>query len=113
MTPEELLDSTVTYNEMLVVEKGTKENELDVHFPKLRKIALYCYDKIKKWDVKIAKENGVGIILVDTSKYKLSNNLDLRDVYNKDYIYYNPNDEDYFDNEVYEELRENIKNKFM
>ena len=59
MTPDELLDSSGVYNEMLVIEKGNKPSELDVHFPLLQKIALYCYDKIGRKEVKIAKENGV------------------------------------------------------
>ena len=88
MTPDELLDTSGVYNEMLVIEKGTEPSELDKHFPQLRKIALYCYDKIRRKDIKIAKENNVGIVLVDTSQFDLKRTHSVRGVFNEDFTYY-------------------------
>ena len=113
MTPDELLDSSGVYNEMLVIEKGNKPSELDVHFPLLQKIALYCYDKIGRKEVKIAKENGVGIVLVDTNQFKLKDTHSVRGVFNEDYTYYlGFNKSDYI-LERLEKQREEISNKSL
>ena len=73
LMPDELTDSSKSYNEILLLEKGRNEIGIESSIPELKKIALYCLDEIKKKDVDRAKENNVGIILIDSKNYKKEN----------------------------------------
>lgn len=86
--PEELVGGS--YNEILILEQGLKSTEFDKRISKLHKLALYCLDEIKEKDIQSAKENGVGIILVDSSKYFAYENKK-RDIDNWHYNYFNGN----------------------
>lgn len=76
LTPHQLIEKSGnnpsrSYNEILFLEAGNKLLEYADELPKLKKMALYCVDQIKEQDVRIAEANGVGIFLIDTSKYEL------------------------------------------
>lgn len=71
-TPQQLIDSTLTYNELLLLEKGSRETDIDKSIPELKRMALYCVDEIREQDVLSAKKSDVGILLIDSSKYKKS-----------------------------------------
>ena len=70
MTPEDIVSESKSYSEILVLEEGYEKNQIDEYIPKLQRLALYCLDEITQKDVEIAKGNGVGIILIDSSKYE-------------------------------------------
>ena len=89
LTIDELVGETTTYNELLILEKGKKITDFDKDIPELKKIALYCVDKISKKDVEAAKVNGVGIFLVNSKDYANSN-------YEVQNLYRNRNSLDYF-----------------
>ena len=89
LTIDELVGETTTYNELLILEKGKKITDFDKDIPELKKIALYCVDKISKKDVETAKVNGVGIFLVNSKDYANSN-------YEVQNLYRNRNSVDYF-----------------
>lgn len=68
--PEELVTTSEYYNELLLLERGSKETTIDNSIPELKKIALYCLDEIREQDIEIAKNNNVGIVLINSKKYK-------------------------------------------
>lgn len=68
--PEELVEASSSYNEILILEQGMKETDLDKRIPLLKRIALYCLDEIREQDIEKAKQENVGIILIDTKKYE-------------------------------------------
>lgn len=86
---DELVGETTSYNELLILEKGKNPTDFDKDIPELKKIALYCVDKISKKDVEAAKINGVGIFLVNSKDYANSN-------YEVQNLYRNRNSVDYF-----------------
>ena len=67
--PDEILNLSTSYTELLLLEKGKDKTEMDARIPELKRIALYCLDEIRYQDVDVAKKNGVGIVLVKSSKY--------------------------------------------
>lgn len=69
MMPDELLYNKRTYNEILILERGKKETDIDSRIPKLKKIALYCVDQITAKDVETAKIHNIGIMLINSKKY--------------------------------------------
>ena len=69
MMPDELLYDKKTYNEILILERGKEKTDLDSRIPKLKRIALYCVDKITANDVKTAKTQGIGIMLINSKNY--------------------------------------------
>lgn len=69
MMPDELLYNKRTYNEVLILEQGKKQTDIDSRIPKLKRIALYCVDKITAKDVEMAKINDVGIMLINSKNY--------------------------------------------
>lgn len=73
VTPEELVATSSSYNEVLILEQGEKETEIDEKIHTLEKIALYCFDEIRKQDIEAALENQTGIILIETAKYEKEN----------------------------------------
>lgn len=91
LMPDELLDYTATYNELLLLERGTSELGIEAEIPELKKIALYCVDKIRKQDIEKAKMQDVGIILVSSSGYKKVDYEKLNP------FEHNPDDYSYFD----------------
>ena len=89
MDIDELIKNSVEYNEVLILERGTKTTDMDKYIPELKKIALYCYDQIEQEDIEEAKDNNVGIMLINTDKYKLGNNETIRGIDQNNYEYYN------------------------
>ena len=69
MMPDELLYNKRTYNEILILERGKKEPDIDSRIPKLKRIALYCVDQITAKDVETAKIHNIGIMLINSKKY--------------------------------------------
>ncbi len=70
MTPEEITGvADFSYSEVLILEQGREQTDIDEKIPELKRIALYCIDEIREQDVEKAKEKGVGIILVNSRKY--------------------------------------------
>ena len=92
LTPRELVEINKSYNELLILERGNNEFEFNSSIPKLRKMALYCLDEIRQQDVNAAKDSGVGIFLIDTSKYVNEDQKSYRplnhDRFSYDYEYY-------------------------
>ena len=85
MMPNEITGlSAHSYSELLILEKGEKQTNIDERIPELKRIALYCMDEIRNKDVQVAKAAGVGIILVKSKKY-FENHDYYKDKY--DYIY--------------------------
>ena len=72
MMPDELLYNKRTYNEILILERGKKETDIDSRIPKLKRIALYCVDQITAKDVETAKIHNIGIMLINSKKYNKS-----------------------------------------
>ena len=92
--PEELVEtSSYSYNELLILEKGTIETDMNKYIPELKRIALYCLDEIKEQDIQVAKNQGVGIMLINSKKYTPKNNAHLYPYHNSIEHYNN----DYFD----------------
>lgn len=69
MMPDELLYNKRTYNEILILERGKKETDIDSRIPKLKRIALYCVNQITAKDVETAKIHNIGIMLINSKKY--------------------------------------------
>lgn len=67
--PDELLYNKRTYNEILILEHGRTQTDIDSRIPKLKQIALYCVDQITAKDVETAKIQGIGIMLINSKKY--------------------------------------------
>ena len=75
MMPDELLYNKRTYNEVLILEQGKKQTDIDSRIPKLKRIALYCVDQITAKDVEMAKINDVGIMLINSKNYNKGTEL--------------------------------------
>lgn len=94
MMPDEMLYESKTYNEILILEKGRKQTDLDPKIPELKQIALYCVDRITNQDVEVAKLNGVGIMFIDSKKYNkgvqmppnIYRHMEKKDFYNYNYV---------------------------
>ena len=69
MMPDELLYNKRTYNEVLILEQGSMQTDIDSRIPKLKRIALYCVDQITAKDVETAKIHNIGIMLINSKKY--------------------------------------------
>lgn len=69
MMPDELLYNKRTYNEILILEQGSMQTDIDSRIPKLKRIALYCVDQITAKDVETAKIHNIGIMLINSKKY--------------------------------------------
>lgn len=69
MMPDELLYNKRTYNEILILEHGRTQTDIDSRIPKLKRIALYCVDQITVKDVATAKIHNIGIMLINSKKY--------------------------------------------
>lgn len=69
MMPDELLKETTGYNEILILEQGREVTDIDKKVPELKKMALYCLDKITKKDIEVAESHGVGIFLINSKDY--------------------------------------------
>lgn len=92
MMPDELVKSSYSYNELVILEKGRKATNIDDKIPELKKLALYCLDEIQKGTVEQAKKEGVGIFLVKSNQYKNDNSKN--NTFNR---IDNPFEYDYFD----------------
>lgn len=69
MMPDELLYNKRTYNEVLILEQGSMQTDIDSRIPKLKSIAVYCVDQITANDVETAKIHNIGIMLINSKKY--------------------------------------------
>lgn len=90
LMPDELVNVSYFYNELLMLEKGTNEVGIESSIPEIKRIALYCLDEIRSQDVEVAKQNNVGIVLVNSRKYQQNNskyaNLFKQDRYDYNYF---------------------------
>ena len=68
--PDEIVNLSKYYTELLILEKGAKKTDMDNNLPNLKKIALYCVDEIREQDVIEAQRTGVGIVLINSNKYQ-------------------------------------------
>lgn len=92
LTAPELISASTSYNEVLILEQGKDPHPIDKDIETMKRIALYCIDKISEKDVIEAKREGVGILLVSSrlfnhdyeTRQRISN-LD----YQWDYNYFN------------------------
>ena len=91
LMPDELVNGSLSCNEILLLERGTNEVGIESSIPKLKQIALYCLDEIRKQDVDIAKKNNVGIMLIN------SRNYEREDKKNWNLFQHDFNDYNYFD----------------
>lgn len=91
LMPDELVNVSLSYNELLLLEKGTNEVGIEASIPELKRIALYCLDEIRTQDVDEAKQNNVGIILIDSKRYEQENKK-IESLFEHDFYDYN-----YFD----------------
>lgn len=100
MKPDELVGSNKSYSEIVILEKGKKETEIDKEIPRLKRIAVYCLDKINNEAVTNAQDSGIGIILVSTEECKFESSIPdkYRHVEQYDYNYFvNPFDKGKFE----------------
>ena len=74
MMPDELVEYDYSYNEILILEKGSKETDIDESIPKLKRIAKYCVDKITEQDIKEAQIQGIGILFINSKECTKSDN---------------------------------------
>ena len=104
MNPYELIEkNSHTYNEILLLEQGRIKTDIDAKIPELQKVALYCLDNITEKEIETAKAEGVGIVFIDTKKYKEFNDYYMANMSTEksmmewyDYNYYNSYDADKF-----------------
>ena len=103
MSPQKLTTHSSSYNELLILERGNEETYMDEYIPRLKQIALYCIDEITEKDIQIAKQNNIGIVLIDSSKYQeyLSSKRMINSYEENKYNYFNGT----YDKEYYEERR--------
>lgn len=92
--PDEVVSISKSYTELLILEKGTKQTDMDNNLPNLKKIALYCMDEIREQDVYNAQCAGVGIVLINSGKYK-HNGYDTFNSYHRDFDKHD-NEQNYF-----------------
>lgn len=64
-TPQNLIDNTNRYNEIVYQEKNK-----NIPQEKVKPDYIVCYDDIKEGDLKVAMNYNLPIVLVDTKKYK-------------------------------------------
>ena len=70
MMPEDITGlAGYYYTELLILEQGKKQTDIDDKIKKLKQIALYCQDEITEKDIEVAKKNNIGIILIKSKKY--------------------------------------------
>lgn len=103
MTPEQLTSQAESYNEILILEKGSEQTDIDEYIPELEKMALYCIDEISEQDVEVAKNNDVGIVLIDSTKYENNDKYNhiINGYYEREYNYF----DGITDREKYEQRR--------
>ena len=92
LMPDKLLDeSGGSYNEILILERGKRSTPIDNNIPELKRIALFCLDKIDPKMVINAKKEGYGILLVKSSDYKKEPRVNRNNYFlNDEYDYYQP-----------------------
>ena len=101
LTSEELINMGLnSYNELLILEQGTNETEMDNRISKLKPIAIYCEDEIDQKSLSYAKNSGLGIFLA--KRKKLENTATINE-YRGDidywhYNYYDETEKDVFEN---------------
>ena len=88
MGPNELIENTDSFNELLIKEKGLNESDFDNRLSTLKKIAVYCFNSITEKHLRSAKENKIGILLINTKKYFYGERDELRGFPHGDYNYF-------------------------
>ena len=83
--------SAFEYSELLILEQGKKQMNLDEKIPRLKRIALYCIDEIKQKNIEVAKKLGLDIILVKSKKY-----FENKEYYKEKFKYIEKMDYNYF-----------------
>ena len=89
--PNDILNSSISYTELLMLEKGSNATDIDEAIPELKKIARYCVDQINEEDILKAKDENIGIILVNSKKYEKKDKIhssSLRDINHWEYNYF-------------------------
>ena len=107
MMPDELLYNKRTYNEILILEQGSMQTDIDSRIPRLKRIALYCVDQITAKDVETAKIHNIGIMLINSKKYNKGIEMPpsiYRNLGNDDFNTYMSNGDSY-------EIEEHKKNR--
>lgn len=89
MNPDELLDNSMGYTEVLILEKGLEETELDKDIPRLKPIAVYCIDEITENDIKLAKDNNLPIFLAYRLNLKKEKDPQRQGIDFMNYYYFN------------------------
>lgn len=108
MMPDELVEFSESYNEILILEKGITPTDRDKNIPRLKQIALYCIDEISERNVEEARVKGIGILLVNSKKCKINDS--------KQSVFYRHSPEnffekDYYDAHLYKEAFDNLRPK--
>lgn len=107
ITPQELVQNNKSYNEILILEKGSIETDLDKQIPNLEKIAVYCKNQITEKDIEKAKNNQIGILFIDSSLYEKEDDYENNPYYENyntfdgSYEYFNGS----FEKDTYESRR--------
>ncbi len=82
MTPEELVQTSYHYNEIVYLQRNDgRKDELNQQLQVPSMFAIYCYDQITDEDVMSARNLGLSIILVKTKSYthKTENRISMHD----------------------------------
>ncbi len=74
MMPDELVEYSYSYNEILILEQGKQETDIDKSIPRLKRIAKFCVDQITEEDIREAELQGIGIMLINSKKCSKSDN---------------------------------------
>ena len=67
---DELVKNTLSYNEILLLDKGYTEDEINKNFNHMEIIAIYCKDEITNEDLEMSKEMNLPIMLVHSKYYE-------------------------------------------
>lgn len=97
MTPEELDNNSPGYNEILILEQGEEETELDPFIPELEQLAVYCVDEITPEQLEEAKSKNLPIFLTFTKDIKKELDPKRQDIDYWNYDYYNPSEKELFE----------------
>ena len=107
--PDEMLYESKLYNEILILEQGRGQTDIDSRIPKLKRIALYCVDQITSKDVEVAKVHNVGIMLINSKKF--NKGIEMSASVYRHFGRDNYHEYKYIQNGNYNEVEEHRKNR--
>ncbi len=107
--PDEMLYESKLYNEILILEQGREQTDIDSRIPKLKRIALYCVDQITSKDVEVAKVHNVGIMLINSKKF--NKGIEMSASVYRHFCRDNYQEYKYIQNGNYNEVEEHRKNR--